>query len=82
MQLTNAIKKLEANGFDVKVDGHMLTATKGGQMVGCPVGNGAVGRFYTKDVDSHSNAALDLFVETWHGNLTQAIKFANKYSKV
>jgi hypothetical protein len=81
MKLDNAIKKLTKNGFTVKVDVCTLEASKGNQIVGCRVDrNGSASAFYTKDADQHSDGQRDYFVETWHGNISRAIQFVDRYA--
>jgi hypothetical protein len=81
MKLSNAVKKLEAQGFQVTVNSFELQAVKGNQIIGSVISRDdqEVNSFYSKDAGSQSDGQRDYFVETWHKNLTQAIIFVESW---
>jgi len=90
MKLSKAIKKIEkATGVTAKKIGHHYSAIIGTEVIEFHTqqdwqdkeGEESIVCISTRDVNQHSDAMTDYFPQTWHDNITQAIKFALIYSK-
>lgn len=80
--LKNTIKKA-AKIAPVQNNGNSYWIEIGGQVVGW-MKNGTYDEavcFHTMRVGEKSDSMTDYFPQTWHDNITQAIRFAQRYSK-
>ena len=82
MKITNAVRKLERLGLEVETNGvgehwaiykgYVVSFYRNG-------GSGEITCVNTKRVGEESDSQSDYFVESFHDNLTRAIRFVDRF---